>query len=129
MRPPALQIPRIFLASLFLVFNVGLPILIDSCPMPKPVGSMMCPLCHTDGGEGKGEVVKGKPCCAPSIAAAGNANEFLSIQKSACDPPPCTVCQSGVTPQSFSSVSQIPASTPSHFAPDDIPVIHLSLLI
>jgi hypothetical protein len=123
------QISRILFASLFLVFNVGLPILIDSCPMPKPVGSMMCPLCHMDGGEGKGEVVKGKPCCSPSLAAAGNTNEFLRIQKSECDPGPCIMCQSGFTPVSFFSGSQISASKPSQFAPDDIPVIHSSLLI
>jgi hypothetical protein len=123
------KISRILLASLFLVFNVGLPILMDSCPMPKPVGSMMCPLCHMNGGEGKGEVVKGKPCCSPSIAAGGNTNEFLRTQKNAYDPGPCTMCQSGFAPRWFFSGSQISASTPSQFAPDDIPVIHSSLLI
>ena len=123
------QISRMLLASLFLVFNVGLPILIDSCPMPKPVGSMMCPLCHMDGGEGKGEVVKGKPCCSPSIAAGGNTNEFLRTQKIACDPGACLICQSGFFPRLFSSGSQISASTTSQFAPDDIPVIYSSLLI
>jgi hypothetical protein len=131
MRQTGLQISRMLLASLFLVFNVGLPILINSCPMPKPVGSMMCPLCHGDGGEGSGMVVKGKPCCKPSIAAEGNANEFLRIQKSVCDPLAslCVIFQSRIVPFSSSSVSQISASTPSHFAPDDIPVIHSSLLI
>jgi hypothetical protein len=119
------------LASLFLVFNVGLPILIDSCPMPKPVGSMMCPLCHGDGEEGSGEVVKGKPCCSPIIAAEGNTSEFLRIQKSVCDPlaGPSIVFQTGPIPVSFSLSSQVSASTPSQFAPDDIPVIHSSLLI
>jgi hypothetical protein len=129
MCPTRPKISRILLASLFLVFNVGLPILIDSCPMPKPVGSMMCPLCHMDGGEGRGEVVKGKPCCSPSIVAGGNTNEFLRMQKSVCDPGPCTICQPGIPPQSFYAGSQISASTPSQFAPDDIPVIHSSLLI
>ena len=129
MRHTGPKISRVLLASLFLVFNVGLPILVDSCPMPKPGGSMMCPLCHMDAGEGKGEVVKGKPCCTPSVAAVGNTNEFLRIQKSACDPCPCTNCQSGFTPLSLSSCSQISASTPSQFAPDNIPVLHLSLLI
>ena len=125
------QIPRILLASLFLVFNVGLPILINSCPMPKPVGSMMCPLCHEDGAQGGGEVVKGKPCCSPTLVAERNTNEFVSIQKSACDPSAnlCIIFPSVLIPHSFSSPSQTYAPTPSQFAPDDIPVIHLSLLI
>ena len=123
------KISRILFASLFLVFNVGLPILVDSCPMPKPVGSMMCPLCHMDGGEGGAEVLKGKPCCSPSIAAAGNTNEFLRIQKCSYDPGPCVICQSGFAPRSFFSSPQVSASTPSQFAPDDIPIIHSSLLI
>jgi hypothetical protein len=131
MRLTGPQISRMLLASLFLVFNVGLPILIDSCPMPKPVGTMMCPLCHGHGGEGSGEVVKGKPCCSPSLAAGGNTNEFLRIQKNVSDrlASLCVIFQSGVIPLSSSSVSQISASTPSQFAPDDIPVIHSSLLI
>ena len=129
MHTPLPKIPRILLASLFLIFNVGLPILIDSCPMPKPVGSMMCPLCHMDGGEGRGEVLKGKPCCSPTIAAGANTNEFLRTQKSTCDPVLCIMCQSGVTSRSQFTGSQVSASTPSQFAPDDIPVIYSSLLI
>jgi len=123
------NIARLLFASLFLLFNVGLPVLVDSCPMPKPIGSMMCPLCQGDGGEARGEVVKGKPCCEPSIAAERNTNEFLGIHKIACDPP----ADAGITVPSalidHCAVSQAPASTPSQFAPDDIPVIYSSLLI
>jgi len=123
------NIVRLLFASLFLLFNVGLPVLVDSCPMPKPLGSMMCPLCHGDGGEARGEVVKGKPCCGPSIAAERNTNEFLGIHKVVCDPP----ALAGIAVPSalihHFMVSQAPASTPSQFAPDDIPVIYSSLLI
>ncbi len=131
MRPTVTHISRMLLASLFLVFNVGLPILIDSCPMPKPVGSMMCPLCHGEGEGSGGEIVKGKPCCSPSIAAGRNTNEFLRIQKNLCDLPasPCLTCASGFILHSFSSDSKVFASTPSQFSPPDIPVMHSSLLI
>jgi hypothetical protein len=130
MHNTGLHIARSLFAALFLIFNVGLPVLVNSCPMPKPVGSMMCPLCHDDS-ERKGEVVKGKPCCSPSIAAERNTNEFLTIQKIGCDPllSPFIVPQFVLTAVSISSGSQTYAPTPSQFAPDDIPVIHSSLLI
>jgi len=120
---------RILFASLFLVFNVGLPVVLETCPMPKPVGSMMCPLCRTEAGESAGEVVKGKPCCAPVIAAERNTNEFLTVQKIACTPvaAPCTIVHSFDVIHPLLSQAFLPA--PSQFAPDDIPVICSSLLI
>jgi hypothetical protein len=125
----SLHISRILLASLFLVFNVGLPILLDTCPMPKPVGSMMCPLCRGEAGGARGEVLKGKPCCAPVIAAERNTNEFLTVQKILCTPiaAPCTIVHpvAAIHPR----VSPAFAPAPSQFAPDDIPVIYSSLLI
>lgn len=130
MSRPGQHIARILFASLFLIFNVGLPVLVNSCPMPKPVGSMMCPLCHEES-ESRGEVVKGKPCCSPSFAAERNTNEYLTVQKQVCDPlqSPCIVPLSGLTLQPVSFASQTYAPIPSEFAPDDIPVIHSSLLI
>ena len=121
------RISRMLFASLFLLFNVGLPILVDSCPMPKPVGSMMCPLCHGESAGAGGEVVRGKPCCSPSIAAERNTNEFISIQKIVSVPVACTIIQPVALLHAF--VSQAPRPRPSEFAPDDIPVIYSSLLI
>lgn len=130
MRDTGLHITRILFAALFLTFNVGLPVLVNSCPMPKPVGSMMCPLCHEDS-EGRGEVVKGKPCCSPSVAAERNTSEYLTIQKTSPDPllSPFVVPQSGLVPHSIPFSPQTYAPTPSQFAPDDVPVIYSSLLI
>jgi hypothetical protein len=124
-------ISRMALASLFLVFNVGLPILIDTCPMPRPVGSMMCPLCHDEGGKPGIEVVRGKPCCAPSLVAERNMNEFLTAQKtlSTHNVLPSVPIPAGVAQASITCLSQTFAPVPSQFAPDDIPVRYASLLI
>ena len=129
MRQTGPQISRSLIASLFLVFNVGLPVLIDTCPMPKPAGSMMCPLCHED--EGAGEVLKGKPCCTPSVAAPGNTNEFLRVRNSVPDPSVavCVIPHICVIAHSSDSPLQISGLTHWQYAPDDIPVIYSSLLI
>ncbi|HTY58096.1 MAG TPA: hypothetical protein VMF59_04730 [Bacteroidota bacterium] len=125
------KISSVAFASLFLLFNVGLPILIDACPMPRPVGSMMCAMCRDDGGEPGREVLKGKPCCAPSLAAERNTSEFLTVQKILCDrlALSCTLVYTASPVASSLMVSQTFSPVPSHFAPDDIPVVHSSLLI
>ncbi len=131
MRSGLLNIVRGAFASLFLVFNVGLPIVIDTCPMPKPVGSMLCPFCHEEGGKDGRETLSGKSCCSPVIAAERNSNEFLTVQKILGDLPAGVpaVLPSCMTCGSFACDSQTFAPAPSQFAPDDIPVIHSSLLI
>jgi hypothetical protein len=122
-------ISRLLLAGLFLVFNVGLPILVNSCTMPKPAGSMMCPFCHEY--DGVGVVIKGKPCCSSSIAAERNTNEFLSVGKlpGFHPAPPCAAIYSVGPLVSFSAVPGVPRLHQSQVPPDDIPVLHSSLLI
>jgi hypothetical protein len=130
MNRTGIYISRLFLAGLFLVFNVGLPILVNSCPMPKAAGSMMCPFCHEYDGGGD-VVIKGRPCCSPSIAAERNTNEFLSVKKLPGFHPaaPCTAIYSVPLAVSFSVVPGASRQCQSQVPPDDIPVLNSSLLI
>ncbi len=125
-----IYISRLFLAGLFLVFNVGLPILVNSCPMPKPANSMMCPFCHEYDG-GSGPVIKGKPCCSPSVAAGGNTNEFLSVRGGPVFHPvvPLATVHIIAIPLSFSLAPRTSRQDHARFAPDDIPVLNSALLI
>ena len=131
MKASGINIRTLSLAGAFLLFNVGLPIVIDTCPMPRKTGSMACPLCSDDGREGHGTVLKGKPCCEPQIAAERNLNEFIGtskahpaifIQVAAVIPPAVTM--SGLPVAGFS----VDPSPPPHTS-RDIPVLLSTLLI
>ena len=67
------------LILLFVVFNIGLPIALSSCPM----SSLSCPFCsqkyhHSGAAVG---TVNANSCCSTKIAADRNTNEFLQSKK------------------------------------------------
>jgi len=128
MNPAGKQISRLFLSLLFLVFNVGVPILVDSCPMPKPACSMMCPFCRAYDSLG-GPVIKGKPCCSSSVAAEKNTNEFLTAEKAQVVHPPAPCAFASVLRRPFPLIGREVRMDHPRFAPDDIPILFSSLLI
>ena len=124
-------IRRVLLAGLFLVFNVGLPVLINTCPMPRQTGSMACPLCREAGWDGHGTAVQGKPCCAPQLAAERNVNEFIGAAK----PAPAFFAHVIMLIPQAASFSPLPVAAVSNGASpppqlfSDIPVALSALLI
>jgi hypothetical protein len=68
-----------FLALLFLLFSVGVPIVVASCPMARNADRRMCSQC-LPGRDGQSQsIVKyvDRSCCATVIAAARNTTEFV----------------------------------------------------
>jgi len=128
---PGTKTKPLLLAGVFLLFNVGLPIVIDACPMPRPPSSMACPLCRESGRDGNGPVLKGKPCCAPQIAAERNISEFIGAQKAAHPAVVhlCTLVLPAVTISALPVAESSVAFSPPHHIPDDIPVAFSALLI
>lgn len=67
------------LALLFAVFNIGLPIVVASCPMTKFSDSLQCMMCD-DGSDATSQRISNfvdKSCCETKYAADRNTNEFL----------------------------------------------------
>ncbi len=73
------RIIELALAAIFTVFNVGLPVVVASCPMMKYSGSLACVAC--DDGSAAGTLrftnFVDKSCCETKYAADKNKNEFL----------------------------------------------------
>jgi len=70
----------LILAVLFCLFNVGLPIVVASCPM---MGAMKCPpkacCAAPDTKSVKLGSVINRDCCKTVFAASRNTNEFLQV--------------------------------------------------
>lgn len=125
------RIRTVLLTGLFLMFNVGLPIVLNTCPMPRKTGSMACPLCRDGGWDGHGTAVNGKPCCDPRIAAERNLNEFIG----ASNPVPAFVVHTIMLVPTARTLSPLPVAefsldaSPPHQLFSDIPVALSTLLI
>jgi len=113
------------------VFNVGLPIVIDTCPMPRQAGSMACPFCSEKGWDGHGTAVQGKPCCAPQLAADRNLNDFIR----GASPAPTFFAHTVILIPPALSMSPLPVqefsieASPPHQLFGDIPVALSTFLI
>ncbi|HXX64713.1 MAG TPA: hypothetical protein VEO56_13030 [Bacteroidota bacterium] len=120
------------LALVFFAFNVGVPVIVDSCPMPKSARSACCPFCQASGVHGTGSVVRSIPCCTSTIAAEKNSTEFLQVQK--LDPLAKIVSLTPVLPASIQRLtagesSMYLLSEPSPPLGVDLPILYSSLLI
>ncbi|MDP2208379.1 MAG: hypothetical protein Q8K98_06360 [Bacteroidota bacterium] len=122
----------------FLIFNIGLPVVLHYCEMMKTVSSDSCGMCdteknnHNDLALSKGE----SSCCQTVIAAESNKVEFLQTQKNE-----VAKLQHSITPSaigglhSFTYDDSLIASQSLfltfHSPPSnqDIPVFNSSLLI
>jgi hypothetical protein len=128
------RILALSLALTFAVFNVGIPVVLDACPMPKAVGSMNCAMCQeANMPKGGSPELRSPSCCAPKIVAEGNSNEFLQSANTH------TAVKAPVQ-EFFSPVAAPGVVSPlisNCLAPDgipplispDLPVLHSALLI
>ena len=127
------RITGLALALVFAIFNIGLPVVVASCPMMKAGNSRACMMC--DDGPASGTVTISraidKSCCATVFAADRNKTEFLQAVHHIADV--SKFVSATVSSFALHSVirdlqSVIPASTsPPLIA--DIPILVSSLLI
>ena len=76
---PTYRALALALAMVFLIFNIGLPIIVASCPMVSMPGQSVCTMCSDQSSSAteKITIAKDKSCCATVIAAKRNTNEFV----------------------------------------------------
>ena len=70
------------LAGLFFLFNVGVPIVVASCPMLMAgSGSGMCGSCFEFSDDGSQSLIPSRDtsCCSTTIASEANRVEFLRV--------------------------------------------------
>ena len=121
------------LAAVFAVFNIGIPVLVASCPMASMMQGGACPMCDDQGSSPTSKVSteQNASCCATTIVAERNTNEFVQAQSKSFDlashftllP---TIFSAINNPSSVSTFAQISASPPTVV---DIPILISSLLI
>lgn len=124
----------LMLTVVFALFNVGLPVVVASCPMPKAEGSALCAMCYDDLPAGSVSVTteRNASCCATKFAADRNTTEFLQAQSLVEKAKPAVV-QNAVHPLLLPEAAFRPL--PSRCACDaspharDIPIFNSSLLI
>lgn len=75
------------LAITFCLFNVGLPVIVYSCPMVKQVNGSTCMMCADQLHSNTITFSKttDRSCCATVIAAARNTTEFLQVKSTVSD--------------------------------------------
>lgn len=126
------RITGLTLAVVFALFNVGLPVVVASCPMMKYENSRACIMCN-DGLSSGVQVTRAidTSCCVTVFAADRNKTEFLQVSKHlfesaklllavVSDLIPATVIRN---PQSAITLSASPPRSA------DIPILVSSLLI
>jgi len=123
-----------FLAIVFALFNIGLPVVLDSCPMPKSPGSMTCALCHQALPQGGTPVVQSPRCCAPVIAAERNMTAFVQSQRLSEEFRAVALAILAPSPSEVlvTALPHVQTFNPSWSPPGrdaDLPVLHSSLLI
>jgi hypothetical protein len=123
------------LAFVFAVFNIGIPVVIASCPMPKIGNSPMCFACNDDeaGSALRLKTYQNTSCCATVIAAGKNDQAFLAskdLAKKAGAVDLCTVLPVRLV-NSFSQafIGILASSTAEPSPPDDLPILLSTLII
>lgn len=117
-------------AAVFLLFNVGLPIVVASCPMAG-TPTTTCGMCMEESNTQRVTTVKNTSCCATIFVAEKNSTEFVQTKfdvKHSLE----VVAGTDLSPQSTHSVQNI-STTRREFPPPtlplDIPISTCSLLI
>lgn len=121
------------ITAAFLLFNIGLPVVLHYCEMMKTYSSSACDMCHPE--TNKDEQVQlsttESSCCKKVIVAEPNKVDFLQAQKNEL----LSSIQYSTTPiiHSFSMAEPIIAgrfiNLQSPLAVTDIPILFSSLLI
>jgi hypothetical protein len=118
------------LAAVFLLFNIGLPIVVASCPMSK-TKAPVCGVC-TDGPSDGQKITtwKNTSCCTVIIAAEKSSAEYLQSKFSSPSIEGCA--RIVVATAQFDSFSGYLSNSELDRSPDlvfDIPILTSSLLI
>lgn len=122
------------LATIFFVFNIGLPLVVASCPMPKAEGSSLCEMCYDDFSRGSLNLTtkRDASCCMTKIAADRNTTEFLQSHQTLEQAKTLLGAGTVVRVSESSSSLHMPGfgafSSPPP-CPRDIPILVSSLLI
>jgi hypothetical protein len=123
------------LAAMFALFSIGLPVVLDSCPMPKMSGSMTCFPCHQlPVPAGDTPVLQSPRCCTPVIVGERNTTAFVQSQRPANESRAVALDVLAPVPMELrvSALRNIQSFNPSWSPPGrdaDLPVLHSSLLI
>ncbi len=77
------RITGLMLATVFALFNIGLPIVVASCPMMKYADSNQCMMCDDGSQSGTAKFTNSidKSCCETTYASDRNKTEFLQVGK------------------------------------------------
>ena len=73
---------RIVFAAIFVLFNVGLPVVIASCPMMDSAKMMKASCCVDSRTANSTQTIgiqKNSSCCKTTLAATRNTNEFINV--------------------------------------------------
>ena len=126
------RIIALTLAAVFALFNIGLPIVLYSCPMMQQ--SLYSSACCADQSARQGvrlQIATDRSCCKTVYAADRNTHEFLQIK----DHAPVLIysttqllCNAVVLHQTIFTSRKFYSTSPPLLA-DDIPVVTSSLLI
>ena len=71
------RLPLIVLTLVFALLNVGLPVVLDACPMEKALGAGACAMCHPALIPGREEIrLPAGSCCVPTTIVEKSTTEF-----------------------------------------------------
>ena len=121
------------LAGIFAIFNVGLPIVVASCPMLRYSDSSACMACSHASIDGTTRITNSvdKSCCTTKYAADKNKNEFLKTDPQSVESVKfIAITEMYIVPQAVINAPQFVIL--SHASPPgstDIPIFISSLLI
>jgi hypothetical protein len=77
------RISALLLSTLFLVFNVGLPIVVTACPMHKASMKPSCCVQHSPVTGNHFRTEKDNSCCKTTILSERNTTEFVESKYTA----------------------------------------------
>lgn len=132
MRSTQNRILGILLAGVFALFNIGLPIVLASCPMMKFENSRSCTMCNDDQTAGvKLTRAIDRSCCATIFAADRNKTEFLQVNKHLFESAKLllTIVSDFVPATAIRNPQSVIAESASPPRSADIPILVSSLLI
>jgi hypothetical protein len=76
---------HVVLAVMFAVFNIGIPVVIAACPMPKAFPGGGCIACYEGSGSSSITTERSASCCATVIVAERNTNVFAQAKSNLLD--------------------------------------------
>ncbi len=68
--------------SVFLIFTIGIPVIVASCPMAKSPGKISCAACLPSGDDTRPSIApeRNTSCCRTVIASGRNLIEYISVE-------------------------------------------------